>query len=79
MWSNYGRVFDGGRFLWDTDSIHAEVIATKVDEDGYFGVDGSNNSDESMYAAQLAFKKLVPGALLELMYIQKNDQDGFRY
>ena len=75
VWSNYGRVFDGGRFLWDTDSIHAEVIATTVDEDGYFGVDGSNNSDESMYAAQLAFKKLVPGALLELMYIQKNDQD----
>src|SRR3970282_2911521 len=29
-----------------------------------------------MYSAQLAFKKLVPGALLELMYIQKNDQDG---
>ena len=76
VWSNYGRVFDGGRFLWDTDSIHAEVIATTVDEDGYFGVDGSNNSDESMYAAQLAFKKLVPGALLELMYIQKNDQDA---
>ena len=76
VWSNYGRVFDGGRFLWDTDSIHAEVIATKVDEDGYFGVDGSNNSDENMYAAQLAFKKLVPGALLELMYIQKNDQDA---
>ncbi|MBM4064580.1 MAG: DUF3373 family protein [Planctomycetes bacterium] len=75
VWSNYGRVFDGGRFLWDTDTIHAEVIATTIDEDGYFGVDGSNNSDESMYAAQLAFKKLVPGALLELMYIQKNDQD----
>src|SRR3972149_1135726 len=37
VWSNYGRVFDGGRFLWDTDSIHAEVIATKVDEDGYLG------------------------------------------
>lgn len=76
VWSNYGRVFDGGRFLWDTDTIHAEVIATTVDEDGYFGVDGSNNSDESMYAAQLAFKKLVPGALLELMYIHKNDQDA---
>ncbi len=75
VWSNVGRVFDGGRFMWDTDSIHAEAIATKVDEDGYFGVDGSNNSDENMYAAQLAFKKLVPGALLELMYIQKNDQD----
>jgi len=76
VWSNYGRVFDGGRFLWDTDTIHAEVIATTIDEDGYFGVDGSNNSDESMYAAQLAFKKLVPGALLELMYIHKNDQDA---
>ncbi|HHT9108235.1 MAG TPA: alginate export family protein [Candidatus Wunengus sp. YC63] len=75
VWSNVGRVFDGGRFLWDTDSVHAEVIATKVDEDGYFGADGSNNSDENMYAAQLAFKKLVPGALLELMYIQKNDQN----
>jgi len=75
VWSNYGRVFDGGRFLWDTDSIHAEVIASKVDEDGYYGNDGSGNSDENMYAAQLAFKKLVPGALLELMYIQKNDQD----
>lgn len=75
VWSNVGRVFDGGRFLWDTDSIHAEVIATKVDEDGYFGADGSDNSDENMYAAQLAFKKLVPGALLELMYIQKNDQN----
>ena len=76
VWSNYGRVFDGGRFLWDTDSIHAEVIATKVDEDGYLGsaADGVD-SDENMYAAQLAFKKLVPGALLELMYIQKNDQD----
>ena len=76
VWSNYGRVFDGGRFLWDTDTIHAEVIATKVDEDGYYAVDTSDNSDENMYAAQLAFKKLVPGALLELMYIQKNDQDG---
>src|SRR3990170_2691514 len=77
VWSNYGRVFDGGRFLWDTDSIHAEVIATKVDEDGYLGsaADGVD-SDENMYAAQLAFKKLVPGALLELMYIQKNDQDA---
>src|SRR3989337_1540658 len=37
VWSNYGRVFDGGRFLWDTDSIHAEVIATKVEQDGYLG------------------------------------------
>ncbi|HHT9144759.1 MAG TPA: alginate export family protein [Candidatus Wunengus sp. YC61] len=78
VWSNYGRVFDGGRFLWDTDNIHAEVIATKVDEDGYNGAssDGSDSTDENMYAAQLAFKKLVPDALLELMYIQKNDQDG---
>ena len=23
VWSNYGRVFDAGRFLWDTDTIHA--------------------------------------------------------
>ncbi|HLE88029.1 MAG TPA: alginate export family protein [Candidatus Brocadiaceae bacterium] len=76
VWSNVGRVFDGGRFLWDTDAVHAEVIATTVDEDGYFGKGGSDNSDEHMYAAQLAFKKLVPGALLELMYIQKNDQDS---
>lgn len=76
VWSNVGRVFDGGRFLWDTANIHAEVIATKVDEDGYFGADTSGNSDENMYAAQLAFKKLVPSALLELMYIQKNDQNG---
>ncbi len=75
VWSNVGRVFDGGRFLWDTDAIHGEVIAAKVDEDGYFGADGSGNSDENMYAAQLAFKKLVPSALLELMYIQKNDQN----
>ncbi|MBE7445391.1 MAG: alginate export family protein [Planctomycetia bacterium] len=76
VWSNVGRVFDAGRFMWDTDDIHAEVFAAKVDEDGFFGVDGSNNSDETAYAAQLAFKKLVPGALLELMYIQKNDQDA---
>lgn len=76
IWSNVGRVFDGGRFMWDTDAIHAEVFAVKVDEDGFFGVDTSDNSDENAYAAQLAFKKLVPGALLELMYIQKNDQDG---
>lgn len=76
VWSNVGRVFDGGRFLWDTDNIHAEIIASKVDEDGYIGSDGSGNSDETMYAAQLAFKKLVPGALLELMYIHKNDQDA---
>ena len=30
---------------------------------------------KTVYAGMLAFKKLVPGALLELMYIQKNDQD----
>jgi len=82
VWSNVGRVFDGGRFLWDTDSIHAEVIAAKVDENGFFGNSGKvagtvdGNSDETMYAAQLAFKKLIPSALLELMYIQKNDQDS---
>ncbi len=75
VWSNVGRTFDGGRAMWDTDSIHAEVFAAKVDEDGWLGADGSDNSDENIYAAQLAFKKLVPGALLELMYIQKNDQD----
>lgn len=83
VWSNQGRTFDGGRFLWDTDAIHAEVFAVKVDEHGYLGnlsTVGVNNrdydADESIYAAQLAFKKLIPGALLELMYIQKNDQDS---
>ncbi len=78
VWSNVGRVFDAARFLWDTDTIHAEVIASKIDEDGYLvggtGVSGGS-SDENMYAAQLAFKKLVPSALLELMYICKSDQD----
>ena len=86
VWSNFGRVFDGGRFMWDTDTIHGEVFAAKVDENGFlFGdattstppaSDTDGNSDENVYAAQLAFKKLVPGALLELMYIQKNDQDN---
>lgn len=76
VWSNVGRVFDGGRIMWDTDAIHAETFAVKVDEDGYFATDGDDNSDETAYAAQLAFKKLVPGALLELMYIHKNDQDS---
>ncbi|NUN24380.1 MAG: alginate export family protein, partial [Candidatus Jettenia caeni] len=38
--------------------------------------DNDGNSDENIYAAQLGFKKLIPGALLELMYIQKNDQDS---
>ncbi|MEK6621135.1 MAG: alginate export family protein [Planctomycetota bacterium] len=82
VWSNVGRVFDGGRFMWDTDTIHAEAFAMKVDEDGYLlngqtsgESDGSGSSDENIYAAQLAFKKLVPSALLELMYICKSDQD----
>ena len=77
VWSNQGRVFDGGRFMWDTDAIHAEAFAVKTDEDGYlsYAVDGGGNSDENVYAGMLAFKKLVPGALLELMYIQKNNQD----
>lgn len=77
VWSNQGRVFDGGRFMWDTDTIHAEAFAIKVDEDGYLSssVDGSGNSDENIYAGMLAFKKLLPGALIELMYIQKNNQD----
>lgn len=82
VWSNVGRVFDGGRFMWDTDTIHAEAFAMKVDEDGYLlngqasgQSDGSGSSDENIYAAQLAFKKLVPSALLELMYICKSDQD----
>ena len=84
VWSNQGRVFDGGRFLWDTDAIHAEVFAAKVDEHGYLGstapaIAGNvrdYDADESVYAAQLAFKKLIPSALLELMYIHKNDQDN---
>ncbi|GAN32918.1 MAG: hypothetical protein DYG83_00675 [Candidatus Brocadia sp. AMX2] len=76
VWSNVGRVFDGGRIMWDTDAIHAETFAVKVDEDGLFATDGDDSSDETAYAAQLAFKKLVPGALLELMYIHKNDQDS---
>lgn len=85
VWSNVGRVFDAGRFMWDTDTIHAEVIAAKIDEDGYLlsgagtgnqkVATSSGSSDENMYAAQLAFKKLVPSALLELMYICKSDQD----
>lgn len=75
VWSNQGRVFDGGRFMWDTDAIHAEAFAVTVDEDGFLPVDGSDNSDESIYAAMIGFKKLIPSALLELMYIQKNDQD----
>lgn len=82
VWSNVGRVFDAGRFMWDTDTIHAEVIAAKIDEDGFLlngqtsgTAGGSGGSDENMYAAQLAFKKLVPSALLELMYICKSDQD----
>ncbi len=75
VWSNQGRVFDGGRFMWDTDAIHAEAFAVTVDEDGFLPVDGDDNSDESIYAAMIGFKKLIPSALLELMYIQKNDQD----
>ena len=85
VWSNQGRVFDGGRFLWDTDAIHAEVFAVKIDEHGYLGNpltaaaaggERDYDADESVYAAQLAFKKLIPSALLELMYIHKNDQDS---
>ncbi|MBF8275440.1 MAG: putative outer rane protein [Candidatus Brocadiaceae bacterium] len=83
VWSNVGRVFDAGRFMWDTDTIHAEAFAAKVDEDGFFvgsegagtANPGNGSSDENVYAAQLAFKKLVPSALLELMYICKSDQD----
>lgn len=76
VWSNVGRTFDAGRFMWDTDAIHIEAIAARVDEDGFATVDGSDNSDENMYAAQLAFKKLIPSALLELMYISRNDEDN---
>jgi len=79
VWSNVGRVFDGGRFMWDTDEIHAEAFAARVDENGFIGKSASGgnwDSNENVYAAQLGLKKLVPGALLELMYIQKNDQDG---
>src|SRR3989339_1852709 len=85
VWSNQGRVFDAGRFLWDTDAIHAEVFAAKVDEHVYLGNpltaaaaggERDYDADESVYAAQLAFKKLIPSALLELMYIHKNDQDS---
>lgn len=75
VWSNVGRTFDGGRFMWDTDEIHIETIAARVDEDGFTGDDGSDNSDENMYAGQFAFKKLIPGALLELMYISRIDED----
>lgn len=78
VWSNIGRVFDGGRFMWDTDTVHAEAFAVTVDETGFTnaGENNDGNADESIYAAQLAFKKLIPGGLLELMYIQKNDQDS---
>ncbi len=76
VWSNVGRTFDGGRFMWDTDEIHIEAIAARVDEDGFTTNDGSDNSDENLYAAQFAFKKLVPGALLELMYLSRNDEDN---
>lgn len=79
VWSNQGRVFDGGRAMWDTDAIHAEVFAAKVDENGFLGSGAGvadRDSDESVYAAQLGFKKLIPSALMELMYIQKNDQDS---
>lgn len=72
VWSNIGRVFDGGRFMWDTDAIHAEAFAAQVKESGWV----NTRQDENIYAGQLAFKKLVPSALLELMYIQKNDQNG---
>ena len=87
VWSNVGRVFDAARFMWDTDTIHAEIFAAKVDEDGMLlsggggtdtnqkSLNGGGSSDENVYAAQLAFKKLVPSALLELMYICKSDQD----
>ncbi|HHT9109776.1 MAG TPA: alginate export family protein, partial [Candidatus Brocadiaceae bacterium] len=79
VWSNVGRVFDGGRIMWDTDATHAEVFAARVDEKGFLGdtsTPGDKNANENLYAAQYAFKKLVPSALLELMYIQKNDQDS---
>ena len=72
VWSNIGRVFDGGRFMWDTDAIHAEAFAAQVKESGWT----NTTQDENIYAGQLAFKKLVPSALVELMYIQKNDQNG---
>lgn len=78
VWSNVGRTFDGGRFMWDTDAIHAEAFAAKVNEGGWssLGEDPDGNSDENIYAAQIGFKKLIPGALLELMYIQKNQQNN---
>lgn len=63
VWSNQGRVFDGGRVMWDTDAIHAEAFAMRVDEDGYlsYAVDGSGNSDENVYAGMLSFKKALAG------------------
>lgn len=79
VWSNMGRTFDGARFIWDTDTINAEVFGAIVDERGFAGntVAGitDRNADESVYAARLGLKKFIPGALLELMYILKSDQD----
>lgn len=72
VWSNMGRTFDGARFMWDTDTINAEVFGAIVDERGFL----AGRGDESVYAGRLGFKKLVPGALLELMYIQKNQHDS---
>ncbi len=71
VWNNVGRSFDGGRVMWDTDDIHAEAFAAKVNESGFV-----SDSDQNVYASLVGFKKLVPGALLELMYIQKNDQNN---
>jgi hypothetical protein len=76
VWSNMGRTFDGARFMWETDAIHAEAFGAIVRETGFdTGIGTEGDGDESVYAARFGLKKLIPGALLELMYIQKNQHD----
>ncbi|MBM4053855.1 MAG: DUF3373 family protein [Planctomycetes bacterium] len=76
VWSNIGRTFDAARFMYDTDTYYWEAFGAKIDENGYVdGATDDDNEDENLYASMFTFKKLIPRAVLELMYIQKNDQD----
>ncbi|MDR4506805.1 MAG: alginate export family protein [Candidatus Brocadiaceae bacterium] len=76
IWSNIGRTFDGGRIMYDTDAYHAELFAVKTDENGFDNqFDGDGNHDENVYAGMLSLFKVLPKGTIDLMYIQKNDQD----
>lgn len=80
-WSNYGRAFDGFKFMYSTDAVNVDAFAMNITENtgvstnsttGATTLSGLDN-DRKLYGVYATLKQLIPNNSLDVYILDDND------